>query len=67
MKNNNNNKTKSNPEEIRCENCGGNNVEVRVWVNPNVFPVEIAYHDWDDGGMYCVHCRDITTQKWEDE
>jgi len=67
---NNNNKTMAKEEygkEIRCENCDGNNVEVRVWVRANVFPVEIAYHDWEDGYIYCADCRDLHYQKEDEE
>ena len=55
------------PEEICCSNCGGNNVDVRVWVKANVFPVEITYHDWETGEIYCADCKDLHQQKHEDE
>ena len=53
----------SKTEEIRCGNCGGNDVEVRVWVKVNVSPVEIAMIDEDENGMWCVDCKDHTEEE----
>ena len=54
-------------EEIRCGNCGGNNVEGRVWIKVNVSPIEISMWDEDEDGMWCVDCKDNTHPKEEDE
>ena len=45
-------------EEIRCGNCGGNNVDGRVWIKVNVFPIEISQYDWEEGQIWCVDCKD---------
>jgi|TARA_B100002003_G_scaffold1184_1_gene1027 hypothetical protein len=57
----------SQTEEIRCGNCGGNNVEVRVWVKANVFPVEITNHDWEEGEIWCADCKEMHHPKEKDE
>jgi len=53
-------------QEILCGKCGGNDIQVRVWVKANTFPVEIEYHDWAEEGVYCADCKECHSAK-EDE
>lgn len=48
---------------VRCGKCGSDNIQVRVWVKANTFPVKIAYHDWAEEGVSCMDCKESHSVK----
>lgn len=47
-----------NDSEFYCQNCGSDNVEVAMWVNPNTNAVGDVFGSWgEDDSSYCNNCQ----------
>jgi len=41
-----------------CKECGGNNVEIAAWVDPNDYEYIEDFGSWDNGdNTWCEDCK----------
>lgn len=54
----------------RCSRCGGSNVHVHIWINPNTSELgEYAYEEEslavERGASFCDDCKDHLPMRWD--